>query len=79
MEALLPLLFLVPCVLMMVMMMRGHGHGRQEKPAATASTAELRRRREALDRLIDERDGAGEEHGAAGRGRALRHDDLGAP
>ena len=56
MQALLPLLILVPCVLMMVMMMRGHGHGQQEKPPAAASTADLRTRREELDRLIDERE-----------------------
>lgn len=58
MEALLPLLILVPCLLMMVMM-RGHGHGRQEKPAAPESTSELRRRREDLDRLIDKRERSG--------------------
>lgn len=55
MQALVPLLFLVPCLLMMVMMMRGHGHGHQEKPAGSASTADLRKRRKELDRLIDER------------------------
>ena len=56
MEALLPLMILVPCVLMVVMMMRGHGHGDQEKPAAAASIADLRRRREELDRLLEERE-----------------------
>ena len=56
MQALVPLLFLVPCVLMIVMMMRGHGHGQQRKPLASASTADLRARREKLDRLIDERE-----------------------
>ena len=56
MEALLPLMFLVPCLLMLVMMMRGHGHGRHEKPTAAASTAELRRRREELDGVIAERE-----------------------
>ena len=56
MQALLPLLILVPCALMMVWMMRGHGHGHQEKPPAAASTADLRTRREELDRLIDERE-----------------------
>jgi hypothetical protein len=56
MQALLPLLILVPCVLMMVMMMRGHGHGHQEKPPAAASTTDLRKRREELDRLIGERE-----------------------
>ena len=60
MQALLPLLILVPCVLMMVMMMRGHGHGQQEKPPAAASTADLRTRREELDRLIDEREREGD-------------------
>ena len=59
MQALLPLLILVPCLLMMAMMMRGHGHGHQEKPPAAASTAELRSRREELDRLIDEREREG--------------------
>ncbi len=59
MVALLPFLILVPCLLMMVMMMRGHGHGKQEKPAVAATTAELRTRREEIDRLIldRERDG----------------------
>ena len=56
MGSLLPLLILIPCGLMMVMMMRGHGHGQQEKPPAAASTTDLRRRREMLDRLIDERE-----------------------
>ena len=62
MQALLPLLIFVPCVLMMVMMMRGHGrgHGHQEKPPAAASTADLRTRREELDRLIDEREREGD-------------------
>ena len=60
MEALLPLLILVPCVLTMVWMMRGHGHGHQEKPPAAASTADLRTRREELDRLIDEREREGD-------------------
>ena len=59
MEALLPLLILVPCVLMMVWMMRGHGHGHQGKPPAAESTADLRTRREELDRLIEEREGDG--------------------
>ena len=59
MGSLLPLLILIPCGLMMVMMMRGHGHGHQEKPTAAASTAELRRRREELDRLIDDREREG--------------------
>jgi hypothetical protein len=42
----------------MMMMMRGHGHGHasQEKPPAAASTADLRTRREEIDRLIDERE-----------------------
>ena len=60
MQALLPLLILVPCVLMIVMMMRGHGHGHQEKPPAATSTADLRTRREELDRLIDEREREGD-------------------
>ena len=60
MQALLPLLILVPCLLMMVMMMRGHGRGHQEKPPAAASTADLRTRREELDRLIDEREREGD-------------------
>ncbi len=58
MGALLPFLILVPCLLMIVMMMRGHGHGhgKQEKPAGAATTAELRARREELDRLIGDRE-----------------------
>ena len=60
MQALLPLLILVPCLLMMLFMMRGHGHGHQEKPPAAASTADLRTRREELDRLIDEREREGD-------------------
>lgn len=64
MGALLPFLILVPCLLMIVMMMRGHGHGhghgKQEKPAAAATTAELRTRREELDRLIDDRERDGD-------------------
>ncbi len=61
MESLLPLLILIPCGLMMVMMMRGHGHGhgKQKKPAAAASIAELRTRRDEIDRMIDEREPAG--------------------
>ena len=60
MQALLPLLILVPCLLMMVFMMRGHGHGHQQKPPAAASTGDLRARREELDRLIDEREREGD-------------------
>lgn len=60
MEALLPLLILVPCVAMMVLMMRGHGHGRHEKPPGAASIADLRRRREELDRFIDDREREGD-------------------
>ncbi len=58
MQSLLPLLILVPCLLMMVFMMRGHGH--HQKPPAAASTADLRTRREELDRLIDEREREGD-------------------
>ena len=60
MGALLPFLILVPCLLMIVMMMRGHGHGKQEKPAGAATTAELRARREELDRLIGDRERDGD-------------------
>lgn len=60
MEALLPLLILIPCALMMVMMMRGHGHGHHEKPAAADSLTELRRRREELDHQIEERERYGD-------------------
>ena len=63
--------------LMMIIMMRGrghgaHAHGADHRPAhherSSASTAELRRQRDALDRLIAEREtvmpvaGGGVEH-----------------
>lgn len=58
------------CPLMMILMMRGHRHGghahgaeegrshheRERWPEST-STAELRSQRDALDRLIEEREG----------------------
>ena len=59
--AFLPLLL---CGLMMGgmvwMMMRGHGHGHQEKPPVAGLTADLRKRRGELDRLIDEREREGD-------------------
>jgi hypothetical protein len=73
------------CPLMMIFMMRGgHGHGGghaghaggrhgghdHEAEAGRASTDELRRRRDELDRLIEERQRSEEpELGPAGSGR----------
>ena len=70
------------CPLMMIFMMRGgHGHGGghagqaggghdHEVEAREASTDELRRRRDELDRLIEERQRSEEpELGPAGSGR----------
>ena len=58
MEALLPLLFLLPCAVMLVMMIGGHGHGarQQKEPAATDSLADLRQRRQQLDRMIEQQE-----------------------
>lgn len=68
MRELLVLVLVLACPLMMIWMMRGHVHGgdahgtgderghreRGRWPEST-STAELRRQREVLDRLIEER------------------------
>jgi hypothetical protein len=58
MQALLPLLIFIPCLLMVVMMMRGHGH--KQKPPAAASVADLHKRRKEFDRLIDDRERSGD-------------------
>ena len=69
MRKLLFLVLVLACPLMMVLMMRGHGQGghahgaddgrshheRERWPELT-STAELLRQRDALDRLIEERE-----------------------
>ena len=66
MRELLLVALVLACPVMMVLMMRGghghqHGHARRhqaDNPAAAeqASTEELRRRRDELDRSIDERE-----------------------
>lgn len=81
MRELLVIVLVLACPLMMILMMRGHGHGghahtigdgrghqeRERWPEST-SKAELRRQRDALDRLIEEREsvspiaGGGFEH-----------------
>lgn len=55
------LLLVLACPLMMVLMMRGHGGGHagsrdHEADPGDASTDELRRRRDELDRLIEDRE-----------------------
>jgi hypothetical protein len=64
------LLLVLACPLMMMLMMRGHGHGGghgghaggchgghdHEAEPREASTDDLRRRRDELDRLIEERE-----------------------
>src|SRR5512133_2442692 len=57
------LLLVLACPLMMVLMMRGHGHGGghggsrdHEAEPGDASTDELRRRRDEVERLIEERE-----------------------
>lgn len=57
--ALFVLLILV-CPLMMFFMMRGHGHGdaREDRDNSATSAAELRRRRDELDREIVAREDA---------------------
>jgi hypothetical protein len=58
------ILLVLACPLMMALMMRGgHGHGAHARhredesdPAGSASTADLRRRQDELDRLIKERE-----------------------
>lgn len=54
------LLLVLACPLMMVLMMRGHGHGgggHDHGPEPReASTDDLRRRRDELERLIGERE-----------------------
>jgi hypothetical protein len=40
MDALVPLLFVLPCLLMVVMMLRGHGHGHGGPVAHAAGGAD---------------------------------------
>ena len=52
-------LLVLACPLMMVLMMRGHGHSRRHadhRQHQETSSAELRRRRDELDRVIAERE-----------------------
>ena len=69
MRELLVIGLVLACPLMMVWMMRGHGHGghphgaedgpahhERERWRESTSTAELARQRDALDRLIAERE-----------------------
>jgi hypothetical protein len=44
------------CPLMMIWMMRGHGHDQGDTSSEPRSAAELRRQRDELDRLIEERE-----------------------
>ena len=69
MRELLFIVLVLACPLMMILMMRGHGHGRghsgpvggchgghdHESEPREASTDDLRRRRDELERLIEER------------------------
>lgn len=70
MRELLFIAVVLACPLMMILMMRGgHGHGgshdHDAKPRG-ASTEELRRQREELDRLIEERERSEERELAGG-------------
>jgi hypothetical protein len=64
MKELLFIALVLACPLMMMLMMRGHGHGghgthsdhAHDRQAHHASTDELRRRRDELDRVIEERE-----------------------
>ena len=69
MRELLFIVLVLACPLMMILMMRGHGHGghadnaadrparhERERSPESPSTAALRRQRDALDRLIAERE-----------------------
>lgn len=70
MRELLLIVLVLACPLMMVLMMRGHGHGGghsghvggchaghdHEPEPREASTDDLRRRRDELERLIEERE-----------------------
>jgi hypothetical protein len=48
---------ILACPLLMMLMMRhGHGHGHAEPHRDKASVENLRRRRDELDRLIEERE-----------------------
>ena len=67
MKELLFIALVLACPLMMILMMRGHGHGGHASRSGgrhdhgdissePRSVAELRRQRDALDRLIEERE-----------------------
>ena len=63
MEALFFILILLACPLMMLFMMRGHGRGQEHgghtgngRDVHRASSSDLRRRRDELDREIERRE-----------------------
>lgn len=86
MRELLFVALVLACPLMMIWMMRGHGHGgrgshieghgaRGDSTSEPRSLADLRRDREEIDRLIEERT-ADEAAGSQSAGRTISNAEL---